>query len=53
LNSHARAGDPIPVERVDGRRTPHPVDRSKLQMVLEVLAHARQVDGHRHVMFGQ
>ena len=32
---------------------PHPVDRSKLQVVLEVFAHSWQIDGHRHLMLGK
>ena len=35
------------------RAHPHPVDRSYLQVVLEVFAHAGQVDGHRHLMLGE
>ena len=30
-----------------------PVDRSKLQVILKVFAHAWQIDGHRHLMLGK
>ena len=30
-----------------------PVDRSKLQVVLKVFAHAWQIDGHRHLTLGK
>ena len=53
LQSHARSGDPVAVQRVDGPGALYPVNRSQLQMVLEVLTHTRQIDGHRNLMLGE